>query len=136
LERTPSDSDLAVTYDWIKRETDPRAVFIIDPRDPFTICGNTAELPAMTKRAIFTEQRKHYIAQPYADSKLRFDIALRSVSGDDLKTEELAYLTALTRPIFVLTYNSSSAERMRSRYGEAKFSRGEFSIYQITLPSN
>jgi hypothetical protein len=138
IEHSPKTSDLAVMYQWIKSNTDQRAVFIVNPRDPFSVVGNTSELPAMTQRAIFTENRKHYISAAYPDANRRFDIALRAFSAEQLKPEDYQYLAALKRPILIVNYDVSSAEwseRMQSRYGQAKFARGKLSIYELTLSS-
>jgi hypothetical protein len=132
--RLPGDSDLALLYDWARNDTDPRAVFVIDPRHRVALCGNTAEFPAMTGRAIFTEHHKHYLSEPYPDSKLRFDLAVRLVMGEEPDANDRAYLQSLNRPIFIVDYaqeEGSFAYRMKDLYGSPAFQHGSVSVYRI-----
>lgn len=134
LQRNPQESDLARLYQWTRTETHPRSVFIIDPRDRVAICGNTAEFPAMTGRPIFTEHFRHYIAEQYADSRMRFDMAVRLTSGDAPSPSDRAYLSQLSRPVYLVSHDSESAglmDRVSSVYGPPVFNEGNVAVFKL-----
>jgi hypothetical protein len=134
LARVPQDSDLAALYDWARNETEPDAVFIIDPRDRFAFCGNTAEFPAMTSRVIFTEHFRHYIVEPYPDSRMRFDMAVRLISGGPPDALDRAYLSELNRPVYLMIYNSdilNLTDRMQPVYGPPVFRNGDGAVFKL-----
>ncbi|PWT80394.1 MAG: hypothetical protein C5B44_05355 [Acidobacteria bacterium] len=131
-QRLPENSELSQLYKWARTETDPKAVFILDPREPEVICGNTVEFPAMTNRAIFTERRNHYISDVYPDSKLRYDMTIRLVSGESLSQIDREYLTQLRRPIYLVVEKPTSATgRMQSVYGQPVFQSGSIEVFSI-----
>ncbi|MBI3950386.1 MAG: hypothetical protein HY314_08025 [Acidobacteria bacterium] len=133
LARLPKDSDLALLYRWVQAETSPDAVFIIDPRHRVTLCGNIAEFPAMTGRVIFTEHFRHYMVEPYPDSKKRFDLAVQMVSGGELDRSGRDYLLGLNRPIYVVSYqleDNTLMDRMQSLYGPPIFHEGDISVFK------
>lgn len=135
LERLPRDSDLSLLYGWVRNETGPEVVFIIDPRNRVAMCGNTAEFPAMTGRSIFTEHFRHYMAEPYAESKTRFDMAVRLVSGAAPGEGDRAYLAGLKRPVFMvsdLEEGDALIDQMKALYGPAVFQRGRVSVYRLS----
>lgn len=134
LQRNAQDSELALLYQWARAETDPRSVFIIDPRDRVAVCGNTVEFPAMTGRAIFTEHFRHYIVEPYPDHRMRFDMAVRLISGDTPSPTDRAYIAELSRPVYLVSHHSEEAEQMDrvpSVYGQPVFSEGDFAVFKL-----
>jgi hypothetical protein len=138
LQRLPRDSNLALLYDWVSRETTPDAVFIIDPRPPWVaMCGNISEFPAMTGRFLFTEQRTHYMVQPYSDSERRVDMAVRLASGDPPRDADRAYLADLARPVFLLTYRADDPAllaRLQEHYGSPRFHDGAVAVFEWAVP--
>ncbi len=133
IARLPANDDLSRLYQWIQNETDPKAIFIIDPRERVTLCGNAAELPAMTGRAIFTEDQDHYMVEPFPDSKLRFDMAVRLVTGTQISDTDRTYLAKFNRPIYVVSDNSmdqAATSRMQEIYGMPAFGAGTIAVYQ------
>jgi hypothetical protein len=134
IERVPKDSDLALLYQWARNETDPRAVFIIDPRNRDAVCGNTSEFPAMTGRAIYTEHFRHYIAEPYPDSKGRFEMAVRLVSGQAPSSSDREQLSKLNRPVYLMSKLSGDAglgDRLQSVYGSPVFHNGGIAVFSL-----
>jgi hypothetical protein len=134
LQRLPRDSSLARLYEWVDGSTRPDAVFIIDPRPPWVaMCGNIAEFPAMTGRFLFTEQRHHYMVQPYADSALRTDMAVRLTAGERPTDADHAYLSALARPLYLLTYRADDAAlvaELQGHYGPPRFHHGSVAVFE------
>jgi hypothetical protein len=134
LQRLPRDSSLARLYEWVGRATRPDAVFMIDPRPPWVaMCGNIAEFPAMTRRFLFTEQFIHYMVHPYPDAALRTEMAERLLSGEQPRAADRVYLTALARPIYLLTYRADDAAllaRLRERYGSPRFEDGPVAVFE------
>jgi hypothetical protein len=134
LERLPEDSDLALLYQWARDDTDPRAVFILDPRNRDAMCGNTSEFPAITGRAIFTEHFRHYLAEPYPDSRMRFDMAVRLVSGEPPSPSDHEQLSKLNRPIYLVTKTSGDrglTDRLQSFYTSPVFRKGEIAVFKL-----
>lgn len=134
LQRNPRESDLALLYQWARTETDPRSVFVIDPRDRVAVCGNTAEFPAMTGRAIFTEHFRHYIVEPYSDHRMRFEMAVRLSSGDTPSPSDRAYLAELSRPVYLVSQHSEGAglmDRVSSVPGPLVFNEGDFAVFKL-----
>lgn len=134
IERSPKDSEFAELYHWVKSATDPRSIFIIDPRDAYAVCGNTAEFPAMTGRAIFTENREHYIAKAYPDARYRFALARNLTSGEAPESDDLSYLARFKRPIYVVNYHSSDTvlnHHLQESYGTPVFLNREISVYAL-----
>lgn len=133
IERLPHDSNLPLLYEWVRNETDAKSVFVIDPRDRVAMCGNTAEFPAMTGRSVFTEHFRHYLVEPYPDSKVRFDMAVRLVSGGELDGSDRGYVARLNRPVFIvsdLSEGGAQMDRMIQRYGPPAFQHGQISVYK------
>jgi hypothetical protein len=132
--RVPDASPSAQLYAWIRRTTDPRAVFVIDPRPPIRAsAGNTAELPAMTRRAILTERRSHYLVKPYDDAAQRERTAVALVSGEPLSPEDERALAQLARPVYVVSDDAgdaSLAARLRALWGDPEFLVGSTAVYR------
>jgi Uncharacterized membrane protein (DUF2298) len=140
LRRVPQNSDLARLYRWVQNTTSTRAVFIVDPRRDaqanrplVAMCGNMAEFPAMTGRMIFTEHYSQYTVAPYPDSKMRFDMAVRLVSGGEPDGSDGAYASALKRPIYIVIYHPEDVtllSRMQQLYGSPVFHAGSVSVFK------
>ena len=133
LARLPEDSDLALFYRWVQTETSPDAVFILDPRRRVTMCGNTAEFPAMTGRVLFLEQLNHYLVEPYPDAKRRVEIAVRLLSGDRLTQSDTTYVLQLNRPVYIVNDQSTDGslfKRLEKRYGRPIFQRGDSTVFR------
>jgi hypothetical protein len=133
LARLPRDSDLALLYWWVQNQTSPDAVFILDPRYRVAMCGNIAEFPAMTGWAIFTEEPSHYMVEPYPDSKMRFDMAVRLVSGNEPDSSTQAYLLGFNRPVYIVSYhaeNGAVVSRLQTLYGPVAFHAGDVSVFK------
>jgi hypothetical protein len=133
IARLPVDSDLARMYQWVRNETDPKAIFVLDPSERTAMCGNAAEFPAITGRSIFTEDHRHYIAEPYPDSKLRFAMAVRFVQGEKPLDSDHTYVSKLGRPIYIVSDHSEGRAPMNSMqeiYGLPVFHAGTVSVYQ------
>ena len=136
--RTPFDSDRARLYQWVKNETDARAVFVVDPRERTALCGNAEELPAMTGRSIFTEDYRHYMVEPYADSKLRFEMAVRLVTGEQSNDSDQQYMAKLNRRVYIVidgAQEDHSPNTMQSIYGPPVFHAESISVYQWPVRS-
>ncbi len=135
LTRLPNDSGLGLLYKWAQNETDPNAIFIVDPKERVQVCGNSLEFPAMTNRVIFTENLNHYIAAPYPNSKARFELARLLTSGEQANAEDSKYLERFNRPIYVLSYRADDAllnARMEKNYGRPGFQNGSLAVYRWT----
>ena len=133
LIRLPDDSGLAHLYRWVQNDTSRNAIFVIDPRLRVAMLGNIAEFPAMTGRAIFTEELRHYMVEPYSDAKTRFDIAVRLVSGNKLSDAEQTYLSDLKRPVYVVSYHptdNATTEKMRSLCGLPVFNEKNVFVFE------
>lgn len=136
LARLPQDSDLALFYRWVQSETSPNAIFILDPRRRVTMCGNAAEFPAMTGRALFTEELGQYMVEPYADAKTRLEIAVRLLSGERATHNDVIYLSQFNRPIYSVNYQSSDnilSNRLEKLYGRPVFRRGGLEVFKWTI---
>ena len=133
LERVPRDSDMGLLYQWVQTKTDQNAIFIVDPRERVAVCGNSLEFPAMTNRAIFTENSNHYIAEPYRDSNTRFALAVRVSSGEKPEAADSVYLSRFNRPIYVVSYRAEDIvlmSRMQEIYGIPAFKTGTVAVFQ------
>jgi hypothetical protein len=133
LTRLPDDSGLAHLYRWVKNDTNQNAIFVIDPTRRVAMAGNISEFPAMTGRAIFTGEINNYMVGPYPDAKIRSEMAVRLVSGDELSSIEQTYLSSLKRSVYVLTYQPKDptiVKRMQSLYGLPLFQEGEIYVFE------
>lgn len=136
-------SDLARLYRWAQNDTDPSSIFVMDVRERTAVCGNTAEFPAMTHRTMFTENLSHYIVEPYADAKMRNEMALRLISGEKPSDADSTYLAKFNRPIYVAIYgvsfdskDNALPARMQEIYGPAAFSSGSILVFRWQASSN
>ena len=108
----------ATIYRWLRVSSPLDAVVVIDPGPPTRASqGNTAELPALTGRTLFTERAHHYIVSPYPRAGQRVAIAQALARGEALSAEGQQLLAALARPVYVLVRGEARAAA-RARWGE------------------
>jgi hypothetical protein len=139
VSRLPPDFALAQLYQWVQMNTNPRSIFVLDPRRRVAMAGNVAEFPAMTGRAIFTEAPQHYMVQPYPDARKRFDIAVSLVSAEQLTGADQAYLSNLNRPIYVVRYPASkdqTFEELKSMYGTPLFHEKDAFVFEWSFQAD
>ncbi len=102
LER--ADGPEARIYRWLREEAPSDAVVVIDPGPPTrAVQGNTAELPALTGRTLYTERAHHYIVSGHPHVQERVAIAKALTAGRPLTAEQEQSLRQLGRPIYILT---------------------------------
>lgn len=133
LVRSPADSDSGRLYRWITASTPGDAVMIIDPGPPTrAVAGNTAELPALTGRVLFTERTSHYIVSAHADAEQRERMSRQIVAGEALSAADERYLSALGREIYLVVERASREhdEAVTARYGEPLFESGPLALYR------
>jgi hypothetical protein len=134
LVRIPAESDLTGLYDWIRRETQPRSVFVIDCEAPVKMSGNVSELPAFTSRTLFTDAPS-YLTTPNRDAAFRGRLAFDATRGEKLSGEQSRYLANLGRPLYVITYAAENAElvgRLEAQYGAPAFLRGIVAVFRLS----
>ena len=74
-------------YRWIRTETPTDAVFVIDPGPPIrAMAGNTAELPALTERTLFTARSDHYIVTGHPQAAQRSAVARQMLAARSPQT--------------------------------------------------
>jgi hypothetical protein len=135
LIRLPEAGPLARFYDWVRRDTPPDAVFIQDPDHPVKMSGNISELPAFTRRTLFTDQ-PNYLTTPNPDSPLRERLARRAAQGERLDSAEIHYLRRLDRPLYAVTYAADDPAALSAAtesYGAAVFREGFVAAFRIDL---
>ncbi len=125
-------------YGYIRSETAADAIFVIDPDGvDNAMSGNTAELPALTSRMIFTPRPGHYIANYYRDQPRRTRIARGLLAGEALSHRDEDYLTGLGRPIYWVDYHAH-VSRNRPSTAETTapvFQKGQVALYRWTPSS-
>lgn len=135
--RTPATSDAARLYSWIAASTPADAAIIIDPGPPTrAVAGNTAELPALAGRVLFTERASHYLVAPYDDATRRELIARQLISGRTLTTDDTRYMTDLGRALYLVVEGASppTGEALAKLYGAPLFESGPYAVYQWQEP--
>ena len=133
LVRTPADDPLAELYAWIRRETPPRAVFVVDAAHPVKMATNVSELPAFTGRALFVDQAS-YLTTPHAAFEDRRRIAADLTAGFALAAPDAAAIRALARPVYVISHAGDDehlAERLTRLYGPPRFAAGYVAAYDF-----
>ena len=106
------------------------AVVVIDPGPPTRASqGNTAELPALTGRTLYTERVTHYIVSPYSEAPQRVVIAQALARGAALSREQEEALAALSRPVYVLV-ESAARSAARKRWGEPIVAAEPLALYR------
>jgi hypothetical protein len=136
LERKPEGSPLQQLYRWIERQTPANAVIICDPSEPVKMSGNVSELPAMTSRSLFIDQRS-YMTSYYADESARDAIAREVANGQPLGLHELSYLRQLRRPLFAVTYHADDGalvDKLIKQNGDPLFREGFVAIFSVSEP--
>lgn|GEM_PF-791906 len=131
--RTPENVEPGSLYAWVKHKTEVNAVFVINPRERVAICGNAAEFPAMTGRAILTEDPEHYIVTPYPDLRRRVEIADQLLSGMELRIDDSNYLSKLHSPIYIVSNHPEETTRLnhlRENYGDPVFHDVGVSVFK------
>jgi len=137
LVRTPASATESRLYAWIVSETAPDAVLVVDPTAPLrVVSGSTRELPAFTRRTLFTERLEHPLVAGEADAQLRHWIALDAVAGRPLGVEGDAYLGSLERDVFVVTRGADDAtrERLATLHGAAAFRAEDVAVFRWRAP--
>jgi hypothetical protein len=115
---------------WIRAETDPRAVLVIDPRPPLqAAAGNSAELPALTGRTLFTERAGHYLVAPEPDGARRPGIAERLATGEPVGEEDEKLVAALGRDVYVVCREPDREPALERLLGPAQFRAEPLSVF-------
>jgi hypothetical protein len=133
LERTPDETGLSELYGWARDKTESQSVFVLDPRQRNVMVGNTAEFPAFTHRAMFTEHFAHYIVDVYPDVRKRYGIAIKLVDGEPLSDSDSQYLAGLGRPIYVLIQDAENDQvmsLMADQYGAPLFQLDQLAVFR------
>lgn len=135
MHRMPLDSPLETLYQWIRNSTSKNAVFLIDPAQPVKMSGNVSELPAFTARTLFVDHPS-YLTVRYKDEALRKEIAHTAVNGDVLTRAQESYLSALHRPLYIVTYRAQEKEllrRLQGQHGQPLFQRGFVAVFEFKV---
>ncbi|MBW2393727.1 MAG: hypothetical protein JRG95_05610 [Deltaproteobacteria bacterium] len=120
----------AVLYDWLRENSPADAVVVIDPGPPTRASqGNTAELPALTGRTLWTERAHHYIVSPYPEATARVEIAKQLSAGRSLSASQQARVVALGRPVFVIV-EGAAREAAEARWGAPTVSSRELALFR------
>lgn len=125
-----SPEDLQRFYDWVRRETPPQSIFIVDPAAPVKMSGNASELPAMTARAVFMDL-PNYLTMPNRDAAFRTQLAGHMTQGSPLSPPQREYLLHFGRPVFVASYRAEGAGRLAALYGPALFQNASVSVFGL-----
>lgn len=126
LRHLPLHGSVDAFFDWAA-STPQNAVLLADPRRPLKMSGNVSEIPAFSGRTLFIDQPT-YMTASYRDAALRRTIATRALDGEPLTREQALYLTALHRPLYLVSYDTASPEtmaRLEARWGAPVY-RNEF----------
>jgi hypothetical protein len=128
--------DLDRFYDWIRRETPSRSVFIADPATPVKMSGNASELPAMTSRALFTDL-PNYLTRPNPDFAFRTQLAVDAAQGRELTAPQREYLQRLNRPTYLISYKLENRDRLATLYGAPVFQNTTVAVFAsgVGLPA-
>lgn len=116
---------------WIRASTDARAVFMIDPRPPIqAAAGNSAELPALTGRTLFTERAGHYLVVPHPEGARRAEIAARLATGEAVAEGDEALVAALERDVYLVCREPDKESALERRHGPALFRAAPLSVFR------
>ncbi|MFO0839382.1 MAG: DUF2298 domain-containing protein [Phycisphaerae bacterium] len=108
--------------DWLVHNTPRNAVLVIDPAEFPPMCGNASELPVLTRRALLTEDPRHYLVEPFPDSPQRQEIARRLLTGQALAEADQRYLSLLKRPLYIIRRPSmAQLETVKRALGQSVF---------------
>lgn len=120
----------AVVYDWLRENSPVDAVVVIDPGPPTRASqGNTAELPALTGRTLWTERAQHYIVSSYPEVEERVDIARRLSAGLVLSADQQVRIAALERPVYVLV-EAEARLGAAARWGAPVVESGQLALFR------
>jgi hypothetical protein len=132
LYRLPRESPLAHLYEWVRDQTAPDAIFILDPMHPIAAGGNMPEFPAMTGRVMFTAGPKNYMVSADAAAPFRVGLALHLLAGQVANEHETAYLDSLQRPVYLVGgFSGAAVQSLESRYGPPVFRDGDLAVLRI-----
>lgn len=132
--RRVDDTHVARLYGWIRAETPSDAVLVIDPDPPIrAMSGNTAELPALTERTLFTARSDHYIVTSHAEAGQRAAIARRLLTAATLSDEDAERIARLGRRVYLVA--DAAARNIRpaalsARYGPPVFQSGPVQVWR------
>ncbi len=132
LQRTPADGDEARLYGWLRSRTPADAVIVQDPGSEGRQCtGNTSELPAMSGRVLFADYERHYLVSGHPDAARRVLLARRLARGEATSKEDDRYLSALRRPLLVVSFeaDAATAERLAAAHGAPLFEAGSVRVF-------
>jgi hypothetical protein len=132
LHRT-SKEGLEKLYTWIRTSTTPDAVFVVDAGRPAKMSGNVSELPAFTGRTLFVDTPT-YMTTPHKDFEQRSGLSKRLTSGEALTGQDATYVTALNRPIYLISYSADKEDllnRMTQLYGAPFFHEGFIAVFDL-----
>lgn len=116
---------------WIRESTDARAVFVIDPRPPTqAAAGNSAELPAVTGRTLFTERAGHYLVAPNRDGARRAKIATQLATGEAIGESDGALVEALQRNVYLVCREPNKEAALERLHGTALFRAEPLSVFR------
>lgn len=119
---------------WIRETTDPRAVLVIDPRPPIqAVAGNSAELPALTGRTLFTERAGHYLVTPNADGARRAEIAAGLATGEEIAEGDAALVDAVVAPgrdVYLVCREPERESTLERLHGPALFRAEPLSVFR------
>ena len=128
------DTHVARLYAWIRAETPPDAVLAIDPDPPTrAMGGNTAELPALTERTLFTARSNHYIVASHAAAAQRAAIARQLLTASRLSEQDADHIAQLGRRVYIVADAAARNVRpsaMRARYGPPVFQSGPVKVWR------
>ncbi len=132
LRRAEAEDGLHEAYRWIRDQTAERAVLVTDPARPIKMSGNVSELPALSGRSLFVDQRS-YLIEPYPDMEERLRVAGAIASGSASEAD-IATVTAHGRPVYLLSTEAASQERiavLTRAYGPPALRSGIAAIFAI-----
>ncbi len=124
---------VARLYAWIRAETPPDAVLVIDPGPPIrAMGGNTAELPALTERTLFTARSEHYLVASHAEAVGRASLARRLLAGAALSEDNANRIAGLERNVYIVADGAAKSARpvaLSRRYGPTVFQSGPVRVW-------
>lgn len=131
--RRSDETHAARLYEWIRATTAPDTVLVIDPGRPIrAMGGNTAELPVLTERTLFTARDDHYLVVPHPAAATRAAIARALLAGDALVPTAEQLVAGLERPVLLVVDAATRVARparLEARYGPAAFTSGPVSVW-------
>jgi hypothetical protein len=131
LVRVPATHPVARLEAWLRDSTPSNAVLVTDPDTTMKMSGNMAELPALTSRALLTDQPS-YLTRPSPEATLRRDTARRAVHGVALEEAQGNLLGRLGRPLYVISWHAErDGSLLTGRWGPPVFHDGEVGAWAL-----